>query len=181
MITCMIYDHAARKHCYALLAEAFGLRATRRAEDGRAMSTDGGNLFAGVPENLPAEHFATLLLTPNVRIERIVSRGQASPEEYWYDQARAEWVMVVAGSRRICSSRARHAPRHLKAGDYIHIPAHTKHRVMWTDALRADDLARGALSLSAAKKRTPARAPGSSWLVAVVVSLAHLRRIALLG
>jgi luciferase family oxidoreductase group 1 len=26
MVTCMIYDHEARKHCYALLAEAFGLR-----------------------------------------------------------------------------------------------------------------------------------------------------------
>jgi luciferase family oxidoreductase group 1 len=26
MITCMIYDHDARKHCYALLAEAFGLK-----------------------------------------------------------------------------------------------------------------------------------------------------------
>ena len=25
MITSMIYDHEARKHCYALLAEAFGL------------------------------------------------------------------------------------------------------------------------------------------------------------
>jgi luciferase family oxidoreductase group 1 len=26
MVTCMIYDHAARKHCYELLAEAFGLK-----------------------------------------------------------------------------------------------------------------------------------------------------------
>ena len=29
MITTMIYDHEARKHSYALMAEAFGLRATR--------------------------------------------------------------------------------------------------------------------------------------------------------
>jgi hypothetical protein len=27
MITTMIYDHAARRHSYELLAEAFGLRA----------------------------------------------------------------------------------------------------------------------------------------------------------
>jgi cupin 2 domain-containing protein len=27
------------------------------------------------------------------------------------------------------------SPRHLKPGDYVHIPAHTKHRVLWTDAL----------------------------------------------
>jgi luciferase family oxidoreductase group 1 len=26
MITCMIYDHDARKHCYALIAESFGLK-----------------------------------------------------------------------------------------------------------------------------------------------------------
>jgi alkanesulfonate monooxygenase SsuD/methylene tetrahydromethanopterin reductase-like flavin-dependent oxidoreductase (luciferase family) len=26
MITCMIYDHEARKHSYALMAEAFGLK-----------------------------------------------------------------------------------------------------------------------------------------------------------
>jgi luciferase family oxidoreductase group 1 len=29
MVTSMIYDHAARKHCYELLAEAFGLQAPR--------------------------------------------------------------------------------------------------------------------------------------------------------
>jgi luciferase family oxidoreductase group 1 len=29
MITSMIYDHAARKHCYELMAEAFGLQAAR--------------------------------------------------------------------------------------------------------------------------------------------------------
>ena len=33
MITTMIYDHAARKHSYALMAEAFGLQA---ASDGGA-------------------------------------------------------------------------------------------------------------------------------------------------
>jgi luciferase family oxidoreductase group 1 len=31
MITSMIYDHEARKHCYTLLAEAFGLKAPREA------------------------------------------------------------------------------------------------------------------------------------------------------
>jgi len=33
MVTSMIYDHEARKHCYTLMAEAFGLRA---ASDGSA-------------------------------------------------------------------------------------------------------------------------------------------------
>ena len=99
------------------------------------MTIDSGSLFAEVPENLPAEHFATLLLAPNVRIERIVSRGQASPEQYWYDQSRAEWVMVVSGSAGLLFEGDA-MPRHMKAGDYVHIPAHTKHRVVWTDALQ---------------------------------------------
>ncbi len=30
MVTTMIYDHAARRHSYELLAEAFGLRAEQR-------------------------------------------------------------------------------------------------------------------------------------------------------
>ena len=98
------------------------------------MSADSGNLFADVPENLPSEHFATLLHGSNLRIERIVSRGHASPEEYWYDQSRSEWVLVVSGSAGL-QFEGETAPRHLKAGDYLHIPAHTRHRVLWTDAL----------------------------------------------
>ncbi len=96
---------------------------------------DGGNLFADMPENLPAEHFATLLTSPHVRIERIVSRGQSSPEDFWYDQNRAEWVMVVAGSAGLLFE-GETSPRMMRAGDFVHIPAHTKHRVAWTDALQ---------------------------------------------
>ena len=34
------------------------------------------------------------------KIERIVSRGHASPEDFWYDQEENEWVMVVKGTAR---------------------------------------------------------------------------------
>ena len=40
---------------------------------------ESGNLFAGIPDTLAAEQLTTLLATPNLRIERIVSRGHASP------------------------------------------------------------------------------------------------------
>jgi cupin 2 domain-containing protein len=94
--------------------------------------SEGGNLF-DIPESLPAEHFTTLLASPNVRIERIVSRGHASPPDFWYDQEAPEWVMVIAGSAGI-AFEGEPAPQTLNAGDHVHIPAHARHRVAWTDA-----------------------------------------------
>ena len=49
------------------------------------------NLYADLPkERLPDELFATLLSRDGIRIERIVSTGQASPSEFWYDQPEEE-------------------------------------------------------------------------------------------
>ena len=56
------------------------------------------NLFANVPHELLEEEITELLSAPNVRIERIVSQGHASPPDEWYDQDRAEWVLLLAGS-----------------------------------------------------------------------------------
>jgi len=93
---------------------------------------EAGNLFDGIPASLPAEQFSALLTARNVRIERIVSRGHASPKDFWYDQDSPEWVVVLAGSASIQfeGEPTLHA---LKRGDYLHIPAHTRHRVEWTD------------------------------------------------
>ncbi|MSP47542.1 MAG: cupin domain-containing protein [Xanthobacteraceae bacterium] len=91
-----------------------------------------GNLFAGMPGTLAAEQITALLTAPNVRIERIVSHGQASPPGFWYDQPQAEWVIVLAGSAAI-AFEGEAPPRTLRSGDHLHIPAHTRHRVEWTD------------------------------------------------
>ena len=96
------------------------------------MAIDSGNLFAGIPDELPHERIEALLATPHVRIERIVSRGQSSPPGFWYDQDRAEWVIVIAGSAAV-HFEGEPAPRKLRRGDYLHIPAHARHRVEWTD------------------------------------------------
>lgn len=34
-----------------------------------------------------AEEFVTLLETPAVKVEQIISHGQASPPDFWYSQA----------------------------------------------------------------------------------------------
>jgi cupin 2 domain-containing protein len=51
------------------------------------------NLLTNLPANLPDELFTTLLEAPNVRIERIVSQGHASPPDFWYNQDQHEWVV----------------------------------------------------------------------------------------
>jgi cupin 2 domain-containing protein len=99
------------------------------------MTRDGGNLFALLPEGRSAEQTIDLLAGENLRIERIVSTGQASPPGFWYDQDRAEWVLVLAGSAGLLLE-GEAEPRVLGPGDYLLIPAHRRHRVEWTDAER---------------------------------------------
>lgn len=89
------------------------------------------NLFADLPANLPEELVTTILEASMVRIERIISLGQASPEGFWYDQNEHEWVIVLTGLARLTIDGAVQ-PVEMKAGDFINIPAHTKHRVEWT-------------------------------------------------
>jgi len=91
------------------------------------------NIFDAIPAHLPDEISQTLLDGDGVRIERIVSNGQASPEGFWYDQSEHEWVLLLAGSAGLeLEGEAR--VRDLKAGDFLLLPAHQRHRVAWTDA-----------------------------------------------
>jgi cupin 2 domain-containing protein len=90
-----------------------------------------GNVFDLIPENLDSEVLEDIVNSDNVRIERIVSRGHASPESGWYDQDENEWVIVLKGSAKLVFDDG--ADVCLEAGHYINIPAHKKHRVAWTD------------------------------------------------
>lgn len=96
-----------------------------------------GNLFADLPD-LPltaeaAERLETLLARPGLRIERIVSSGQASPPGFWYQQAEAEWVLLVSGAALLRFEDESEA-RRLRPGDWLHIDPLRRHRVEWTDA-----------------------------------------------
>nr|WP_246499560.1 cupin domain-containing protein [Azospirillum soli] len=84
-----------------------------------------------LPVSLPDELFTTLAASGNVRIERIVSTGQASPEGFWYDQGWDEFVLVVQGAARLEVEGEGERP--LAPGDWAMIPARTRHRVAWTD------------------------------------------------
>lgn len=65
-------------------------------------------------------------------LERIVSRGQATPEDQWYDQPRAEWVALLTGRAGLRFERDQNA-YDVAPGDAWLIPAHCRHRVTWTD------------------------------------------------
>jgi cupin 2 domain-containing protein len=96
----------------------------------RSMIT--GNLFADVARKLAHEQIVELLSAPNVRIERIVSTGHASALDGWYDQERAEWVLLLAGSAGLIFE-GEAEPLVLEPGSYVQVDAHVRHRVAWTD------------------------------------------------
>lgn len=105
---------------------------TKRPHRQRATMVSSGNLFSMVPKKLKEEQISELLATDEVRIERIVSRGQACGEDDWYDDEEAEWVIVLSGSARLLLE-GETEPRQLNPGDYIYIPPRKRHRVDWTD------------------------------------------------
>ena len=68
---------------------------------------------------------------PKVRIERIVSTGQASPPGFWYDQSDDEFVVLLSGAARLRFEKD-DLSLDLNPGDWVEIPARTRHRLDWT-------------------------------------------------
>jgi cupin 2 domain-containing protein len=86
------------------------------------------NLFAHGIVDGPDETVDVLLDQPGVRIERIVSAGHRSPDDFWYDQDTDEWVAVLQG-QAVIQFESPADERSLQAGDFCFIPAHVRHRV----------------------------------------------------
>ena len=91
------------------------------------------NIFEGLPLELPKELIETIETSPAVKIERIVSFGQSTPEGEWLEQESTEWVILLSGNAGIRFDGSAEAVS-LKPGDYLCIPHCTRHRVDWTDA-----------------------------------------------
>ncbi|MBY6188489.1 cupin domain-containing protein [Marinobacter hydrocarbonoclasticus] len=98
------------------------------------MSVQAGNLHQGLPavSGSDPEWFDTLVSRPGVRVERILSHGQITPEGDWYDQADDEFVLLLKGAARL-QIEGEVAERSLTSGDWLLLPAHCRHRVTWTD------------------------------------------------
>jgi len=88
------------------------------------------NIFSNIPSEIPIEIFQEIISTEKLRVERIVSKGQTSPDTGWYDQDDNEWVIVLSGYGVIEFINGDRFT--LNQGDYLNIQAHQKHRVIET-------------------------------------------------
>ena len=88
------------------------------------------NLFDALPGKAPQEIVDELLSRSGLRIERIVSTGQTTPENQPYDQDHDEWVLLLSGAARLWLDGE--GERALRPGDCLLIPAHQRHRVTFT-------------------------------------------------
>lgn len=95
------------------------------------MNLVNANIFKNIPDQLPEELIECIFKRDNMRFERIVSKGHITPSGQWYDQDGDEWVILLQGEAIILYQKDNRT-FHLVAGDYLLIPAHTKHRVEWT-------------------------------------------------
>lgn len=83
-----------------------------------------------IPKESKDEIFETLLTNKSIKIERIVSYGQTTKEDYWYDQKEDELVVVLKGDAKIKYKSGKIFE--LKSGSSLYIKAHTKHQVVYT-------------------------------------------------
>ncbi|MBN1913204.1 MAG: cupin domain-containing protein [Candidatus Omnitrophica bacterium] len=90
-----------------------------------------GNIYSKIPGAKNKEAFQALWVKKKLKIERIVSKGQATEKGKWLKDPRDEWVMVLKGSGKLRFRKDGRLIR-LKPGDHILIPANTSHRVEWT-------------------------------------------------
>lgn len=94
------------------------------------------NVFRNLPVGTEAEERTQHLLErPGLRVERIVSTGQASPPGFWYDQGEHEWVLLLQGAAELIVEMP-DGPQtvYLTPGDSLELPAHRRHRVEATCA-----------------------------------------------
>jgi cupin 2 domain-containing protein len=90
------------------------------------------NLLSSLPSARAAEAILPLLTAKGMRLERIVSHGQSTPDGLWYDQAEAEWVLLLSGAARL-AVEGEPEEQPLAPGDVVFLAPHLRHRVSWTD------------------------------------------------
>jgi len=90
------------------------------------------NIFRSIQKDFPEELIEILVKAEHVKMERIISRGHSSPGNFWYDQDKNEFIILLKGSAGLRFQDTKETIL-LNPGDYMEIPAHKKHRVEWTD------------------------------------------------
>ena len=88
------------------------------------------NIFDDIKVGNDKEEFIDILKNENIRIERIVSTGQKSEDDFWYDQDENEFILILEGNAVL---EFEEKEVKLQKGDYLDIKANVKHRVKYTD------------------------------------------------
>ncbi|MDD4330093.1 MAG: cupin domain-containing protein [Aliarcobacter sp.] len=87
------------------------------------------NIFEKIIVDKTEEIFFEIFKNETIKIEKIVSNGQTSPENFWYEQEKSEFILLLEGFA-ILEFENREVE--LKKGDCINIKAKQKHRVKFT-------------------------------------------------
>lgn len=95
------------------------------------MQLQTGNLFRIDEARGDDERIDLLVTGSRLNVERIVSMGHASPDGFWYDDPRAEWVVLLSGAATL-EFEADSTRHDMHAGDYVLIEPHCRHRVAST-------------------------------------------------
>ena len=87
------------------------------------------NIFEQIIVDKNEEKFFEIFKNETIKVEKIVSNGQTSPENFWYEQEKSEFVLLLEGFA-ILEFENREVE--LKKGDCLNIQAYEKHRVKFT-------------------------------------------------
>ena len=87
------------------------------------------NIFEKIIVDKTEEFFFEIFKNETIKIEKIVSNGQASLENFWYEQKENEYILLLEGFA-ILEFENREVE--LKKGDCLNIEAMEKHRVKFT-------------------------------------------------
>lgn len=88
------------------------------------------NFLDNIPQESKDEIFETLIKNKNVNVERIISYGQVTNDNFWYDQKEDEFVVILKGEAKIKYESG--DIFELKEGSSLYIKAHIKHQVIYT-------------------------------------------------
>ena len=87
------------------------------------------NIFEQIIIDKNEEKFFEIFKNETIKVEKIVSNGQTSPENFWYEQEKSEFVLLLEGFAIL---EFENREEELKKGDCLNIQAYEKHRVKFT-------------------------------------------------
>ena len=87
------------------------------------------NIFEKIKIDKKDEQFFEIFKNDKIKIEKIVSNGQKSPKDFWYEQDKSEKILLLSGFAIL---EFEDFEIELKKGDCLNIDVFLKHRVKFT-------------------------------------------------